>query len=118
MRKPKWSPRTGNIQLENTYEAEGLEVKLRKMLENKEPIPEDWVTIYTEKSKGVEPQFNPRTDRWDIAMQTVGKIRYAENAEQTKRLEAMKEKSTAEESAENGSATEGATSETNGQQPS
>lgn len=118
MKKPTWKPKHGNIALENTYEAEGLEIKLRKMMDNKEPIPEDWVTTYTEKSKGVEPQYNPRTDRWDIAMQTIGKIRYAESAEEAKRMEATNKSQSAEESPNKGSATEGATSETDGQQPS
>ncbi len=118
MRKPTWKPRHGNIALDNTYEAVGLEQRLREIMESKEPIPDDWTTIYTEKSKGVEPQYNPRTDRWDVAMEAIGKIRYAENAEQTKRLEARTENSTAEETAKTANAAEGATSETSGQQPS
>lgn len=73
------------IEVNTTYEAEGLEAKLRKMLESKEPIEEVCPTIYTDKKNGVMKEYDIRTDRFDVALEAMGKIREAELAQIAKR---------------------------------
>ena len=59
-----------------TYEAEPREVKLRKIISGESNNMEDGVfpTIYTEKKDGVQPEFDIRTDRFEIAIDAIDKI--------------------------------------------
>lgn len=83
-----WKRRRTNcetmIRRKNTYEAEGLEAKLRRMTETKEPIENFWPTVYTNKADGVLPGYDIRSDRFDIAMEAVGKVRSYELAQMAK----------------------------------
>lgn len=49
------------------YEGETIEAKVQRVVINKEPIEDGAQIIYTEKKDGVLPQYNIRTDKWDIA---------------------------------------------------
>ena len=81
MRKPNSIPRT-QIYLENTYEAEGLEQKLRKITETKEPIEAVWPEYYTNKKDGVDPATDIRTDRFEVAREAMEKVtQYGKRAE-------------------------------------
>lgn len=62
-----------------TYQAEPREVKLRKIINGEANNMEDGVfpTIYTEKKDGVQPEFDIRTDRFEIAVDAVDKINQA-----------------------------------------
>lgn len=59
-----------------TYQAEPREVKLRKIINGEARNMEDGVfpTIYTEKKDGVQPEFDIRTDRFEIAIDAIDKI--------------------------------------------
>lgn len=59
-----------------TYQAEPREVKLRKIISGEANSMEDGVfpTIYTEKKDGVKPEFDIRTDRFEIAIDAIDKI--------------------------------------------
>lgn len=50
-----------------TYEGEPIENKVRRIEESEEPITDGAPIVYTERSEGVRPEFNIRTDKWDIA---------------------------------------------------
>lgn len=50
-----------------SYEGETIEAKVQRVVINKEPIEDGAPIIYTEKKDGVLPQYNIRTDKWDIA---------------------------------------------------
>lgn len=58
------------------YQAEPREVKLRKIISGESSSMEDGVfpTIYTEKKDGVQPEFDIRTDRFEIALDAMDKI--------------------------------------------
>lgn len=74
---------THGIVKNDSYEAEPLEVKLRKATEEKTPIESIAPMIYTEKSKGVIPEYDIRTDRFEIAqaaMEKLNKVKFAEVA--------------------------------------
>ncbi len=59
-----------------TYEAEPREVKLRKIINGEANNMEDGVfpTIYTEKKDGVRPEYDIRTDRFEVAIDAMDKI--------------------------------------------
>lgn len=58
------------------YQAEPREVKLRKIISGEASNMEDGVfpTIYTEKKDGVQPEFDIRTDRFEVAIDAMDKI--------------------------------------------
>lgn len=59
-----------------TYQAEPREVKLRKIINGESNSMEDGVfpTIYTEKKDGVLPEYDIRTDRFEVAIDAMDKI--------------------------------------------
>lgn len=59
-----------------TYKADPREVKLRKIISGESNDMEDGVfpTIYTEKKDGVQPEFDIRTDRFEVAIDAIDKI--------------------------------------------
>ena len=59
-----------------TYQAEPREVKLRKIINGESSSMEDGVfpIIYTEKKDGVQPEYDIRTDRFEVAIEAIDKI--------------------------------------------
>lgn len=59
-----------------TYQADPREVKLRKIINGESNDMEDGVfpTIYTEKKDGVQPEYDIRTDRFEVAIDAIDKI--------------------------------------------
>lgn len=59
-----------------TYKADPREVKLRKIINGESNDMDDGVfpTIYTEKKDGVQPEFDIRTDRFEVAIDAIDKI--------------------------------------------
>lgn len=58
------------------YQADPREVKLRKIINGESNNMEDGVfpTIYTEKKDGVQPEYDIRTDRFEVAIDAMDKI--------------------------------------------
>lgn len=58
------------------YQADPREVKLRKIINGESDNMEDGVfpTIYTEKKDGVLPEYDIRTDRFEVAVDAIDKI--------------------------------------------
>lgn len=59
-------------------------------MSNKEPISDGSPLIYTERKEGVQPAYNIKTDRWEVAldaMDTVSKIHTARREERMKAKE-------------------------------
>jgi hypothetical protein len=58
-----------------TFEGETLEQKIDRILTHKEPIKDEGVAlIYSERKKGVLPETNVRTDRWEVATDAMDKV--------------------------------------------
>lgn len=55
-------------------EGEYIEEKVRRIVENGEPIEDGAPIIYTERKDGIRPEFNIRTDRWDIALDAMNTV--------------------------------------------
>lgn len=56
------------------YEGETIEKKVRRVVENNEPIGDGAEVCYTEKKDGVRPEFDVRTDKWDIALNAMDAV--------------------------------------------
>lgn len=65
MKRTKYAPSyMGSVE---SFEGESIEKKVSKLIENNEPITDGAPIIFTEKKDGVLPQYDIRTDKWDIA---------------------------------------------------
>ena len=58
----------GRMESVTTYEGETIEAKVNRIVNNGEPITDGTPIIYTERKDGVLPEYDIRTDRWDIAI--------------------------------------------------
>lgn len=59
------------------YEGESIEDKCARIVENNEPISDGAPLTYTKRADGVKPEYNVRTDKWDIAIETMNKVAQA-----------------------------------------
>ena len=51
-----------------------IERKVEKITESKEPITDGAPLIYSERKEGVIPAYDVRTDRFEIAVEAMGKV--------------------------------------------
>lgn len=74
--------RATNIGFEpiEVFEGTTIEHKIQRMMENNEPITETTGIHFTEKKDGVRPEFNIRTDKWEIAQKTMDAVNKAKIA--------------------------------------
>lgn len=71
----KIQPTKTNLKVRNVYEGETIEMKVNRIVNNKEPITEPGViTTYTDRKDGVKPEMNIRTDRWELAIDAMDKV--------------------------------------------
>lgn len=75
---------SGNISINKTYEAEPIEIEMMKVTEKKEPIVATAPIIYTDRKDGVLPEYDIRTDRFEIAYKAMGHVSKAEIAKRNK----------------------------------
>lgn len=81
-------------------EGETIEQKLVRVLNNEETIKDGAPIIFTERKDGVRPEFDVRTDRWEIAAEAMDKVAGAKIAKAEGvadvKMEVVKEKTTGE----------------------
>ena len=63
-----------NFDINESVEGRSIEDKMREATLNGQPIESASPLIYTDKKDGVLPEYDIRTDRWDIAQATVDKV--------------------------------------------
>lgn len=73
MYKKQQIPKT-TIKVNESYEGERIEEKIQRIVNNKEPITDGAPLIYTERKHGVQPAYDIRTDRFEIAVDAMDKI--------------------------------------------
>ena len=66
-------------------EGETIETKVARIVQNKEPITDGAPMIYTEKGQGVLPEYDIRTDKWEIAQNAMDVV-HATNIAKSKEL--------------------------------
>lgn len=78
---------------------ESIEEKIRRITTTNEPIDEQSAPmIYTPREDGVKPQYDIRTDRWEIAQSAMDKVTASEIAKEKSNAEIEKNNETATES--------------------
>lgn len=80
MKYPKYHTPFSNLKGVEITEGETIETKVRRIVEEKEPISDTAPIIYTNRDEGVIAGYNIRTDRFDVAlsaMDTVNKAKIA-----------------------------------------
>lgn len=91
-------PHRTTLSKNTSYQGETLEKKINRIVNNKEPIKDGAPIIYTERKDGVMPQYDIRTDRFEIALDATDKIAKAHLA---KRDDRQVKKTVGEEAKEN-----------------
>lgn len=73
------------MKVNKSYEGERLEVKIQRIMSNKEPIKDGAPMIYTDRSDGVQPDYDIRTDRWDKAIEGMDVVNKTHRAKREER---------------------------------
>lgn len=88
-------------EFENTCEeGENIITKVRRILDENEPLTDGAPLIYTPKEDGVKPEFDIRTDKWQIAINAMDRVNayklsdYTKNGRNPEMKEGLKEKET------------------------
>lgn len=76
-----------NMQSVKLYEAESIEEKVRRIVDENEPIEDGAPIIFQERIDGVKPEYNIRTDRWEVAIEAMDKVSADELSRYTKSQE-------------------------------
>lgn len=108
MYKPRKASKT-TLLINQGYIGETIEQKVRRITVNKEPITDGAPLVYTERSKGVEPQYNIRTDRWEIANEAMGAVTKTHQAKRSNKPTGIGEQAKEGMAKEAGTATAGRT---------
>ena len=74
------------FKVNDAYEAVSIEQKIEKIINSKEPIDETAPIIYTERKHGVQPEYNIRTDRFEIALEAMDKVSKSYQAQREERM--------------------------------
>lgn len=90
MYKQKRPPNRSNIKVNTSYEGETIEKKVARITNNKEPITDGAPLIYTDRKMGVQPEYDIRTDRFEIAVEAMDKVSKAQRAKREPKIEGIK----------------------------
>ena len=82
---------TGSITTNQFNEGINIETKVARMISNEEPITETVPLFYGSAKDGVRPEYNIRTDRFQIAMEAHDKISSYEKSQYLKRVSGNEE---------------------------
>lgn len=63
-----------NMHSVEIYEAETIEEKVRRIVDEKEPIEDGAPIIFQPRGEGVRPEYDIRTDRWAVAIEAMDKV--------------------------------------------
>lgn len=96
--------RETDIETAPLTEGETIEDKVKRLVENKEPIKDAAPPIFTERSAGVNAAYNIRTDRWEIAVDAMTRL---EKSKAAKRDEIAKAAAQDKEKKEEGKVIQG-----------
>lgn len=76
-----------SLSINKSYEGESIEDKLERIIQQKEPITDGAPLVFTERKNGVMPEYNIRTDRFEVALNAMDAVQKSTMA---KREAAMK----------------------------
>jgi len=70
----KIKPNGTTLKVNSSYQGETIEQKVNRIVNNKEPITDGAPIIYQERKEGVNPAYDIRTDRFEIAVEAMDKV--------------------------------------------
>lgn len=91
MYKPR-IPTPTTIDINQATVGERLEEKIERITQNQEPITDNAPLIYTERKEGVQPSYDIRADKWDIAVDAMEKVSQTYKAKRDENIKAREEK--------------------------
>lgn len=74
-----------SLLVNNSYIGETIEQKIRRITTTNEPIGDSAPIIYTERKDGVRPEYNIKTDRFELAIEGMDKFEKSITAERASR---------------------------------
>lgn len=77
------------IIVDESTQGEFIENKILRIVSNNEPIKDGAPIIFTERKDGIKPEYDPRADRFEIAIEATDKIA---KTYQAKRAEAIEKR--------------------------
>jgi len=81
-----------SINVNSSIEGETIEKKIRRIVNNKEPITDGAPIIFTERKDGVQPAYDVRTDRWEVAIDAMDQVDKAHKAKREERHKTEEQK--------------------------
>ena len=81
-----------SIAVNTAVEGEPIESKVERITQNKEPIKDGAPLIYTERKDGVLPEYDIRTDRFEVAVDAMDKVARDKTAKREARHKKKDEK--------------------------
>lgn len=75
-----------------TIEGETIELKIQRIMTNKEPIKDGAPLVYTERAEGVKAAYNIRTDRFEIAAEAMDKVHKSTEAKRDEKANMPKDR--------------------------
>lgn len=89
----KYRPITnGQITVDKSTEGETIETKVKRLIQEKEPIKDGAPIIFTDRKDGVNSAYNIRTDRWEIATDIMSKLEASRRAKRDEIIKGGEEK--------------------------
>jgi hypothetical protein len=67
-------PKKSGFKINSSFVGERIEERVNRMLYSGESIGDGAPLIYTDRRKGVQPEFNIRTDRFEMALDAINGI--------------------------------------------
>lgn len=90
---------TSDLEINESTVGETIEMKVERIVNNGEGVEDGAPSIYTERAMGILPEYDIRTDKWDLALDAMDKVhkqdvkkRMTSIEERQKALEEMKKK--------------------------
>lgn len=80
-------PNPTTIECNESTEGESIEDKIKRAIENQEPIDDSVELIFTERNDGVGHLYNPRGDKWEEAVKAMGQNAKSKLAQRKEILE-------------------------------
>lgn len=87
----KRRPANSSLKVNQATEGETIEAKVRRIINNKEGIEDGAPIIFTERSEGVPPEYNIRTDRFELAIEATDKMAKERLSKRQERLQKDKD---------------------------
>lgn len=81
-----------SLKVNQSIEGEPIHEKVRRIMHNNEPITDTAPVVYTQRKDGVLPEYDIRTDRFDVALEMTELMAKDNLAKREERIKAGEKK--------------------------